>query len=491
MAYHKKSDSPYLYDNATGDIVGIQDPDGSEQLFPNFSQTVTLDPTTGLAIGRSEPTSVQRAAVRAGIGVIGVTDIVKSGQRTAEPVPSLDLNYAELMALAGVETYARTGTESYTNRLGAAASAAENVPAFDRSTNNIPNAGLVPFGYKSANSGQLSIADVSALLGASGFTIVVDTEVPNSLAGAGPVIQLSSGAVTNRVQIDRSSNYNAAFVVQSGGTVVVNQQLGGVGAWHGGTRRQVISVANSVFHLAENGQYITSVFAGNKPSGLVRLDIGYASTGPTYFTGWIKRIRIYPLSMTAKQALDISAGELPVAFWGDSLTAGIGAASDLTEVFRFGRYPRGGVFNGGVGGETSTQIKARAIADTNRSDWAQVVWAGRNNFTQQDTVLADIQAMVESFGHRRFVVLSIINKQDGTENSGSVAHGQIIALNAALAAKYPDNYLDIRSLMVAASGGTNDAINATWSTDGLHLNTTAKAYAAPQVYLWMNARGMA
>lgn len=68
MAHHKKSDSPYLYDNATGDIVGIQDPDGSEQLFPNFSQTFTLDPTAGLQIGGAAPNAEQRAAVRAGIG---------------------------------------------------------------------------------------------------------------------------------------------------------------------------------------------------------------------------------------------------------------------------------------------------------------------------------------------------------------------------------------------------------------------------------------
>jgi hypothetical protein len=33
---YMKPNSPFLYDDATGDIVGIKEADGSERLLPNF-----------------------------------------------------------------------------------------------------------------------------------------------------------------------------------------------------------------------------------------------------------------------------------------------------------------------------------------------------------------------------------------------------------------------------------------------------------------------
>jgi hypothetical protein len=141
-----------------------------------------------------------------------------------------------------------------------------------------------------------------------------------------------------------------------------------------------------------------------------------------------------------------------------------------------------------VGGETSTQIKTRALADTIRKDWTTVIWAGRNNYADLSTVVADVQAMVNNLSHSRFLVMSVINKADGTENSGSSAYSQIVALNGALQAAFPNNYLDIRSLIVSASGGGNDAPNATWTSDGLHLNNTGYSYVAGQVSSYLNAK---
>jgi len=54
---YMKSGTPFLYDDTTGDIIGLKDQDGSEKSL------VTMTPT-GLAIGGSEPTSAQRASVR-------------------------------------------------------------------------------------------------------------------------------------------------------------------------------------------------------------------------------------------------------------------------------------------------------------------------------------------------------------------------------------------------------------------------------------------
>jgi len=69
MAYHMKSGSSNLYDNATGDVVGFKDADGGDRLL------VTMEPITNeVKVGGSDPTSAQRAAMLAGMGQsIGAT----------------------------------------------------------------------------------------------------------------------------------------------------------------------------------------------------------------------------------------------------------------------------------------------------------------------------------------------------------------------------------------------------------------------------------
>jgi hypothetical protein len=105
------------------------------------------------------------------------------------------------------------------------------------------------------------------------------------------------------------------------------------------------------------------------------------------------------------------------------------------------------VYNGGVGGNTSTQIKARMLAATDKLSWPIIIWAGRNNYSDSATVQADIASMVAALGSSRYLVLSVLNGD--TEPSGSTAYNQIIALNNDLAATYGDHFLDLRSYLVA------------------------------------------
>lgn len=406
------------------------------------------------------------------------------------PYPALDLNYADKMALFGPETYARAGTDTYTDIVGASQTAAIDTPAFDRLSKSAVNNALVPGGLKTGSSGQCQIAAVANILPASGFTVVLDVDAPSAFSGNGPIMSLSSGSVTNRVHIERSSTFNALFVVQSAGSVVVNNQ-NGTQTWYGGPRRLVLSCAANAFHFADDARWNASVTSGALPTGLTRLDIGWSSLSSTYFTGWVRRLRILPVALSLTDTVNLAAGDTPVACWGDSLTAGTGAsgpAGQYTEVLRMSRYPHSGVYNGGVGGETSTQIKTRALADTIRNGWTTVIWAGRNNYSDLTTVVADVQAIVANLTHSRFLVMSVINRADGTENSGSAAYNQIVACNAALAAAFSGNYLDIRSLIVSASGGSNDAPNSSWTSDGLHLNNTGYSYVASQVSAWLANR---
>ena len=282
------------------------------------------------------------------------------------PLPILDLNYAETMALAGVETFARAGTLAYTDQAGNSQTAAINAPAFDRQAKTAVNNALVKMGLKVGSGGQLQITNIANLLPAGGFTIIVDCDTPQANAG-GPILTLSNGGnVANRVQIDRhSSVYNPYFIVQSAGAVVVNEYPYHA-LWYGGPRRLVISCAPNAFSFCGDGDAYNSVSSGALPTGLNRLDIGWSSIGATYFDGWIKRVRIIPIPQTTAQVVNLSAGDNPVACWGDSLTAGTGAtgpANYYPELLRLSRHPHSAVYNGGVGGETSTQIKTRMVAD--------------------------------------------------------------------------------------------------------------------------------
>jgi lysophospholipase L1-like esterase len=403
--------------------------------------------------------------------------------------PVLDLNYADRMALYGIETYTRSTTTTYNDRAGASQTAAVDVAAFDRQA-RLGVGWFLPAGLKGIGNGIASFNATGML--PDDYTLVVDVDRPNAYSGAGTILSLNSGSATHRVEIACAATYQAAFYAQANGVVVVNQALGANQVWYGGPRRLVFAVKSANWAVSDDGQSYASINTGVVPpkGNLTTLSIGGGAWNTSYFTGWIKRVQMLPAALSLTQVVNLAAGAAPVACWGDSLTAGTGASVSTyyPELLRLSRYPHSGVYNGGVGGETSTQIRVRQLADTIRRDWTNVIWVGRNNFTDPAVVLADVRAMVANLTHNRFLIMSTINKADGTENAGSTNYNQIIAVNNALAAAYPGNYLDIRASLVAASGGTNDAPNNSWTADGLHLNGTGYAHVAGQVSAWLRAK---
>lgn len=144
------------------------------------------------------------------------------------------------------------------------------------------------------------------------------------------------------------------------------------------------------------------------------------------------------------------------AAWGDSLTAGTGTNTSWPTQLR--NLISGGakVYNGGVGGDTSSQILTRFQTDTTHLNATVVIWAGRNNFANQSQVLSDVAVIVAALpSPKRFLVLSVLNGRRSTEWSGQTNYTQIVNLNAALAAAYPGNYLDIRSYLVGQYNAGN------------------------------------
>lgn len=175
---------------------------------------------------------------------------------------------------------------------------------------------------------------------------------------------------------------------------------------------------------------------------------------------------------------------LNFACWGDSLTAGSGGTPYPT---RFATATGYAAYNGGVGGETSTQIKTRFLADTARRGYNVIIWAGRNNYSDLATVLDDVATMVVALGHDRYIVMGVINgSYGGYEIPGGAGYIAIQALNSALSTAYGARYFDIREYLVidalAAVGISpteqdlidiaNDTPPTSLRSDALHLNTS-------------------
>jgi lysophospholipase L1-like esterase len=191
-----------------------------------------------------------------------------------------------------------------------------------------------------------------------------------------------------------------------------------------------------------------------------------------------------------------------IALWGDSLTAGYAPQLQALMANRT-------VFNGGVVGETSTQIADRDLADTAHRDWTTVFWYGHNNLKDPATidlqrdpaqVKADIARSVATLapGNTHFLVLSVVNQDKPGERRGEPVYDAILQLNADLAAAYPNNYVDIRSWLVNQYDPANPDDVASFQADlparslrwdEVHLTLDGYVTLAKKVQQLIEARG--
>ncbi|RWY85169.1 hypothetical protein EHI44_16775 [Rhizobium leguminosarum] len=158
----------------------------------------------------------------------------------------------------------------------------------------------------------------------------------------------------------------------------------------------------------------------------------------------------------------------------------------------------------GIGGQTSTEVTDRSIADINYTDRAHIFFCGTNGPGPGHTVLGDIQAAVAALpAGTKFLILPSFNSDN--ERQGSAGYNNKMANNAAVAAAFPNNYLDIRSMLIALSlpgqpyqdsaAITNDVLSAQLrffngtSTDALHPNAACVALYANMIGDWITAAG--
>jgi lysophospholipase L1-like esterase len=195
-----------------------------------------------------------------------------------------------------------------------------------------------------------------------------------------------------------------------------------------------------------------------------------------------------------------------VAAWGDSLTDGQPFTRAESYPTKLGALlPDRIVTNEGIGGETSTEILARMLADTTHRHDVTVIWMGRNNLTDPARIESDVAAAVKSLGSDRFVILTILNGDfSGTEAKGAPGYETIMDINRSFVLYYPGHVLDIRSYLVSLYDATNpqdvqdhardippSSLRAHWSggIDLLHLSPEANAKVAQRVADFITQRG--
>ncbi len=182
-----------------------------------------------------------------------------------------------------------------------------------------------------------------------------------------------------------------------------------------------------------------------------------------------------------------------IAAWGDSLTPPF--AANLQVLF-----PDRVVYDGGVASQTSTEVVARQVADTQRRTWVSVFWFGHNNDEDPERVKADMATAVATLaaGNNRFIVMSLLNEAVPSELKGTPRYQAILQLNSELAAAYPQNYIDIRGYLVShynpaiaqdVADFQNDVVPYSLRHDEGHLNNDGSVLVAQRVRDFINAKG--
>jgi lysophospholipase L1-like esterase len=206
------------------------------------------------------------------------------------------------------------------------------------------------------------------------------------------------------------------------------------------------------------------------------------------------------LACGAASSLAESPAQAGLVAWGDSLTYGTGAVGPeggKSWTVQFAELSGIEVINKGVGGETSTQIRKRMLAETALHDRLTVIWAGRNNAYATDTVKADIAAMVVALAPGTpYLVVGVTNTTAEIKSSDPNYPDRwklhlVDKLNAALAETYGPRFVDVRPLLVGAYDPSleqdrldheQDIIPSSLRSGGTHLNERGYAVVAKAIH---------
>lgn len=155
-------------------------------------------------------------------------------------------------------------------------------------------------------------------------------------------------------------------------------------------------------------------------------------------------------------------------------------------------------FQQDAGGLEQTVPAGTAFIPDTAASYGQVnlIWAGRNNYSQAAQVESDIAAMVGALKNSDYLVLSVLNGEG--EGKGTAAYAAIAQLNADLARSYGAKFVDVRAALVAAYDPTkpgdvqdqaNDIPPASLRADSVNLLGTGYAVVEKAVASAMDVQG--
>lgn len=176
--------------------------------------------------------------------------------------------------------------------------------------------------------------------------------------------------------------------------------------------------------------------------------------------------------------------------FGDSFTLGIGANSQdcypdkLSQILN---YP---VQNLGWGGQTSTEIANRIIADSAHKNYPTIIWEGYNNYSDSATVIVDVARSVAALGHSKYLIVGVLNTFQPYEYLGGWGYGVIVGINNRLAQVYGTHYVPMRNILVDnynpsiyldSVSHSVDAPASTLRWDAKHLNAAGYLVVAQKI----------
>ncbi len=293
------------------------------------------------------------------------------------------------------------------------------------------------------------------------FAAIINGVTPTSASGNKVIFQADCDNERDRVRVVWGGDKHLKLIVTFENTDQATIDLGVVDVSTAFTVEISSSLNDFMARLNTSAPLFDA--AGSHP-GLAVIRIGRSYTGESW-DGGIDRVTVFSTSRSEGYKM---------AMWGDSLTASLAGS--------IGGYTGGRpTYNGGVGGESIDSIATRMLADTTYRDRIQVLWDRMNTGDTNSNYLTKMAAMVARCRerHERFIIISDINKTDGTEDAGSAWRIAQDARNAALAAAYPSHCVDV----VAALD--SNALR----TDGLHLTASGNQIVGDAVLALALANG--
>lgn len=149
----------------------------------------------------------------------------------------------------------------------------------------------------------------------------------------------------------------------------------------------------------------------------------------------------------------------------------------------------------GINGNTSSQALTRLLAIPLVSTDTVIFWAGRNNLNKTQ-VMADLASAFTYVSSGKILFLTICNTV--SEPSGSANHATILDINADILSTYPNNSLDIRSLLVAAYNPAlptdvydhgRDCPPTSLLVDGQHFNVAGSRFVKDPIKGFIDNKG--